>query len=336
MRRIPPLVLVLALVLGGVAASCTTGGSGNELTIYSGRSEDLVQPLITQFEEETGIDVTVRYADSADLAATLVEEGDGSPADVFFAQDPASLGTVALEGLFGPIPSDLMERVAPRFSDPEARWVGVSGRSRVVVYDSERLDPADLPQTEDGFADPSWAGRVAIAPTNGSFLAFVSAKILLEGEDATRAWLEAMKANQSPTFANNASIVTAVNDGQVETGLVNHYYLLRALDEDPSATGRNWFFPSPSAGSLVMPAGVGILGSTDHTDEAERFVDFLLGEAAQSFFATETFEYPLVSGIEADDQLPPLDSLVTPDLDLSLLATTLDLATDLVAEVGLL
>jgi iron(III) transport system substrate-binding protein len=325
------VVLSVALLL----PSCSSG-DGASLTVYSGRSEDLVQPLIDRFEDATGIDVTVRYADSADLAATILEEGDGSPADVFFAQDPASLGTVALADLFATLPPDLVEAVPARFSDPDARWVGVSGRSRVIVYDSSRIGPEDLPATEDGFVDPAWAGRVGIAPTNGSFLAFVSAKILLDGEERTRSWLEAMKANQSPTFPNNSSIVTAVNDGQVEAGLVNHYYLLRALAEDPDATGRNQFLSMASAGSLVMPAGVGILESADNAEQARRFVQFLLDEDAQTYFATETFEYPLVAGIPAYGQLPPLDSLTTPDLDLSLLATTLDRATDLVAEAGLL
>ena len=178
--------------------------------------------------------------------------------------------------------------------------------------------------------------RSPLAPSNGSFLAFVAAKILIDGEDATRAWLEGMEANQSPTFPNNSSIVTAVNDGQVPTGLVNHYYLLRALAENPDLPGVNFFFPTPTAGSLVMPAGAGILASSDSSDEAERFIAFLVDEEAQTYFADETFEYPLVAGVAANPQLPPLDSLSTPDLDLSLLATTLDLATDLVAGAGLL
>ena len=331
MRR---LVIVLAVV-ALLAAACSSNDE-RSLTVYSGRSEELVQPLIDQFEEETGISVTVRYAGSADLAATILEEGDGSPADVFFAQDPASLGSVALEGLFTTLDDDVLSLVPPQFSDTNGQWVGVSGRSRVVVYDSTKVDPADLPETEDGFTDAVWQGRVGIAPTNGSFLAFVAAKILLDGEDATLAWLEGMAANQSPTFPKNSAIVTAVNDGQVETGLVNHYYLLRALAEDPNVVGRNHFFSVATAGSLVMPAGAGILASSGNTDEAQEFVSFLLSQSSQEYFATETFEYPLIPGVSADERLPAIDTLATPDVDLSLLATTLDTATDLVARAGLL
>ncbi len=326
--------LLVAIAL--IATACSSGSGDASLTVYSGRAEDLVQPLIDRFVEETGIEVTMRYDDSANLAATILAEGSGSPADVFFAQDPASLGTVALDDLFIVLPDEVRSLVAERFSDADGTWIGVSGRSRVVIYDTGLLDPSDLPPTEDGFTDPEWAGRVAIAPTNGSFLAFVAAKILLDGEDATRSWLEGMVANGSPTFPNNSAIVEATNGGQVEAGLVNHYYQLRTLAEDPGAPGANHFFGVASAGSIVMPAGVGILASSGEQDAARRFVEFLLSEESQVYFANETFEYPLIGGVPAADVLPPLDSLVTPDLDLSLLATTLDLATDLVAEAGLL
>jgi len=330
------LLTALALLLALVATACSANSTTDSLTVYSGRSEDLVQPLIDRFVEETGIDVAVRYAGSADLAATILEEGDTSPADVFFAQDPASLGTIALAGLFTELPSSVTSQVPKRFSDTNNQWVGTSGRARVVVYDSERVEPGDLPETEDGFTDPEWADRTGIAPTNGSFLAFVSAKILTDGEDATLAWLKGMAANSAPTYPKNSPIVAAVNAGEIETGLVNHYYLLRALAENPDEVGRNFFFTVPTAGSLVMPAGAGILRSSDSQEAAQEFVQFMLSIEAQTFFADETFEYPLVPGVPANELLPPIDSIPTPDIDLSDLATVLDLATDLVAEAGLI
>ena len=331
MRRFFALLAAIAMV----AAACSSSDDAT-LTVYSGRSEELIQPLIDQFEEDTGISVTVRYAGSADLAATILEEGSSSPADVFLAQDPASLGSVALANLLRPLPEETIATVPDRFSDPDGLWVGVSGRARVVVYDSGVVSESELPETEDGFTQSAWRGRVGIAPTNGSFLAFVAAKILLDGSDATLAWLEGMAANESPTFPKNSAIVTAVNDGQVDTGLVNHYYLLRALAEDPDVPGRNSFFDVATAGSIVMPSGAGILASSEQTDAAERFIEFLLADASQRYFSEETFEYPLVPGIPADDRLPAIESIPTPDLDLSLLATTLDEATDLVARAGLL
>ena len=329
------VALGLAVIL--TTAACTSAsGDSDSITLYSGRSEDLVQPLIDQFSETTGIAVRVKYAGSADLAATITEEGENSPADVFFAQDPASLGTVALAGLFEELPDDLLSAVPTRFSDTGGTWVGTSGRARVIVYDGSVVSPSELPATEDGFTDPSWKGLVGIAPTNGSFLSFVAAKILTDGEQPTLAWLEGMAANNSPTYPKNSPIVAAVNDGQIPVGLVNHYYLLRTLAEDPDLPGANHFFEVATAGGLVMPAGAGILASSGSKDAAQQFIEFLLSDQAQEYFAQETFEYPLVPGIDANPLLPPIGTIPTPDVDLSDLASVLDTATDLVAQAGLL
>jgi iron(III) transport system substrate-binding protein len=332
-------IIVLTAVLVAVAlvvAACSSGDGDPSLTIYSGRSEELVAPLIDDFAEQTGIDVSVRYAESAELAATIMEEADKSPADVFFAQDPASLGSVALAGLFAELPSSALDRVPDRFSDRDGRWVGVSGRARTVVYDPTEVPAGELPATEDAFTGESWRERNAIAPTNGSFLAFVAAKILIDGEAATLEWLEGMAANNQPTFPKNSPIVAAVNDGVVDTGLVNHYYLFRLRAEQPDAIAENYFFPEATAGSLVMPAGVGVLSSSENEDAALEFIEFLLAESAQAYFATETYEYPLVPGVPPYAGLPALDTIPTPAIDLSDLAGALDTATDLVARAGLL
>lgn len=336
-QRFPRRTLIFVAALSLASLSCADDGdSDGTLTIYSGRSEELVGELIDQFEADTGIDVEVRYASSTDLAATLREEGTNSPADVFFAQDPASLGAVAAAGLFEELPGDLLALVPAQFSDRDGLWIGVSGRSRVVVYDSTRVSASDLPDSVDGFTDPNWRGRLAIAPSNGSFLAFVAAMILERGEDATRDWLEAIAANNPQTFSGNAPIVAAANDGTVEVGLVNHYYLLQLRAELGETNAANHFFTMAGPGSLVMPAGVGVLATTRHGEAARRFVEFLLSETAQEYFVTETFEYPVIEGVSPDPSLPPLTSLAQPDIDLSDLAAALDRATDLVAEAGLL
>lgn len=329
--------LFITFVAAAIFATGCGGSDGETLTIYSGRSEELIAPLIEQFEAQTDVDVAVRYGDSAELAATILTEGGNSPADVFFAQDPASLGVVALDGLFQTLGSDITVLVPGEFSADDSAWVGVSGRARVVVYDTGLIDPTELPATEDGFTDPAWAGRIAIAPTNGSFLAFVAAKILLDGEAATLEWLRGMAANQAPTYPKNSVIVAAVDDGEVEAGLVNHYYLFRRIDElGDSVVAANHFLTGAGAGSLVMPAGAGILDTSDNKGEAEDFIRFLLSEQAQSYFAESTFEYPLSAGVAANPGLPELSSLRPPTISLSELAKTLDRATDLVAEAGLL
>jgi iron(III) transport system substrate-binding protein len=329
-------IITIAVVAALVGTACSGDDGATTLTVYSGRSEELVGPLFEQFTAETGIGLEVRYAGSTDLAATIREEGDRSPADVFLAQDPASLGAVAIAGLFDPLPELLVDEVDPRFSDRERRWVGVSGRARVVVYDATRLSESDLPDDVTGFTDAAWQGRVAIAPGNGSFLAFVAAMVVMEGEEATRAWLEGMAANQPVRFEGNSPIVAAVDQGEIEVGLVNHDYLLRLIAEQGSSDAANHFLASGGPGSLVMPSGAGILASSDETDAAKRFIEFLLGSEAQRYFAEQTFEYPLAAGVAPATGLPPLETLGAPDLDLSALAAALDVATDLVAEAGLL
>ena len=255
---------------------------------------------------------------------------------MFFAQDPASLGAVAQAGLLTRLDDALLEQVPSRFSDTDGEWVGLSGRARVVVYDTTRVAAAELPATEDAFTAPEWEARVAIAPTNGSFLAFVAAKILLEGEAATLTWLEGMAKNNAPTYPKNSAIVAAVDGGEVDTGLANHYYLYRRIAEEGDVVAANHFLSGDSAGSLVMPAGAGILAGSEAAGASAQFIEYLLSVDAQQYFADETFEYPLVPGVDAYPDLPPLESIQTPDIDLSRLAEVLDRATDLVAEAGLL
>lgn len=330
-RRIAALTMALALV-----ATACGDDSATTLTVYSGRSQELVAPIFEQFTAETGIQLVVRYAGSTDLAATLREEGDSSPADVFFAQDPASLGAVAEAGLLRPLPDTILGRVPERFSDRDGRWVGTSGRARVVVYDSTRLSPGDLPDDIEGFTAPEWSRRLGIAPSNGSFLAFVAAMIVMNGEDATRDWLDGIAANRPAKYPKNSPIVAAVDDGEIEAGLVNHYYLLRLQAAEGETAAANHFLADGGPGSLVMPAGAGIIAGSDDVAAAEQFIEFLLTDESQEYFATETFEYPLVPSVSPVAGLPPLESLGAPDLDLSALAGALDRATDLVAKAGLL
>ncbi|MBU1226812.1 MAG: iron ABC transporter substrate-binding protein [Actinobacteria bacterium] len=332
--RMRTRILLVAVTVALLATACGDPDA-TTLTVYSGRSQALVQPLFDRFIAETGIRLEVRYAESVDLAATLAEEGGNSPADVFFAADPASLGAVAAAGLLQPLPERILALVPDRFSDRDGFWVGTSGRSRSVVYDTSVVDPADLPSSLDGFTDPRWRGRLAIAPTNASFVASVAAMILLDGEDATRAWLQGIAANQPLAYPKNSVIVAAVNDGEAQAGLVNHYYLLQLQAEQGETIAANHFL-SGGAGALIMPAGAGILATTDDEAAAERFVEFLLADSAQRFFADTVFEFPMVAGIDPNRVLPALSDLSPPDLDLSDLAEVLDLATDLIAEAGLL
>ena len=330
--------VVLAALLA-LAAGCGGGddeGSGGTLTVYSGREEELVEPLFDRFEEETGIDVEVRYGDSAELAATIAEEGDNTPADVFFAQDPGSLGAVEGQGRFTELPDSILDRVDERFRDPDGHWTGTSGRVRVIAYNTEELTEDELPDSVLDLTDPMWKGKLGIAPTNASFQAFVSSMVLTRGEEATREWLEGLKANEPKLYDGNSPVVEAVAAGEILAGLVNHYYLYLVKEETPDAPVANHFLPGEDPGALVSVAGAGVIEGSDQEDEARRFVEFLLSDPSQRFYVDEAeeAEYPLVDGIAPKEGLPPLDQLRGPQIDLDDLGPQLEKTLELLNEVG--
>lgn len=308
-----------------------------QFTLYSGRDEELVQPLIDQFTQETGIVVEVRYGNTAELGALLLEEGDASPAHVFLSQDAGALGALSRAGLFTTLPDDITEAVPAGFTSTDGSWVGITGRARVVVYDGEQLSADELPDTIDGYVTDEWSGRLAVAPSNASFQSFVTALRVLEGEDAAAEWVQALAGNSPQIFEGNSQILTAVDGGAVEAGLINHYYWFRAASEVGAQNMRAQlkYLTAGDAGSIVNVTGAGILAGAETDADALEFVRYLVSEAAQTYFVEQTFEYPLVPGIAAPEGLPSLGSLLTPGLDLSDLD---DLATtqQLLADAGLI
>jgi iron(III) transport system substrate-binding protein len=321
---IRPVVLglagILLLAACGSGAASPSGGSGS-LTVYSGRSEGLVGPLIERFQSETGITTEVNYAGTTDLAATILEEGDASPADVFFAQDAGALGAIAAEGLLADLPAATLDQVDARFRSDDGQWVGLSGRARVVAYDTRVLEEAELPTSIEDFTDPAWKGKIGWAPSNASFQSFVTAYRVLEGDEAAKAWLEGIVANEPKVYENNDAVLAAIAAGEVEVGFINHYYLVNALAEQgESFPVRNHFLQSGDPGSLINVAGAGILTSAADPAAAQAFIDFMLSPESQRYFAEQTHEYPLVDGVEADPNLPPLADIASPDIDLSDLA----------------
>ncbi len=314
------------LVLAGCAAPAPTETgdpteptSDGVVTLYSGRDEALVQPLIDQFEAATGIEVEVRYGNTAELGALLLEEGDATPADVFFSQDAGALGALSQAGLFATLPDDIADAVPAGFTSTDGSWVGVTGRARVVFYDGERLTADQLPDTIDEYVSDQWAGRVGVAPSNASFQSFVTALRVLEGEEAAATWAQALADNDPQIFEGNTPILTAVNDGVLETGLSNHYYWFRAAAEVGAENMRAQlkFLAAGDAGSIVNVTGAGILAGSSTDADALEFVRFLVSLDAQTYFVEQTFEYPLVPGVDAPAGLPSLESLINPELDLS-------------------
>lgn len=340
--RLMTAILGIALLMAGCGDDAPAtpadpqAGGGGTVTVYSGREEEFVGPLFEQFETDTDITLDVRYGDSAELAATILEEGDASPADVFLSQDAGSLGAVGAEGLFSQLPSEVLDRVDERFRSAEGLWVGTSGRGRVAAYNTDALSDEDLPDSILGFTDPDWNGRIGFPPTNSSFQAFVAAMIELEGEDATRTFLEGLVANEPELYEDNGTTVRAVAAGDIEVGFVNHYYIYEVAAEDGEIPVANHFFTDGDPGALVNSAGAGILVTSANPEGAQTLIDYLTGEEGQTYFSTETWEYPVVAGYEPSVDLVPLDEIESPDIDLSDLGGTIEPALDLLAEVGLL
>ena len=323
-KWLAPLTLAVAGVLTlSACAAPAPSDSAESITIYSGRSEELIEDLLTTFTEETGIEIEVRYGDSAELAAQILEEGDNIRADVYFGQDAGALGALANEGVTKTLPTDITDLVATEYKSVNGQWVGVSGRGRVFVYDPAKV--SQIPTSYKDLMDPSWKGRIGIAPTNASFQAFITAIRVLEGEQAAIDFLNAMKEN-GVLFEKNSIILQAVQDGIVDAGLVNHYYwweLAAEIGEENMKPEIAWF-KDGDTGNLINVAGVAVLSDNP---SAMVFAKWLLGETAQNYFVERTREYSL-TGVPEVAGLKPLKDIKAPTIDLSdldSLAETLEL-----------
>ena len=335
-KTVAALSTLLLLALLTSVGATTAPAQSSSLTIYSGREQALVKPIMDRFTRATGIELNIRYASSTALATALVEEGRNSPADVYWSQEPGTLGLVGARGLLARLPQATVGKVPSRFSTPSRRWVGTSGRSRVLVYNTNELQTSELPASVWGLTNATWKGKIGIAPTNASFQAYLGAKINLFGEERVRAWLEGLKANDVRFYPNNTTVVQAVGRGDVEVGLVNHYYLYNLLAENPSLPVRNHWFRDGDPGNLVLAAGVGIVASSQKQAVAQRFVDFLLSKTGQRLIARGpgAAEYPLVKGVSRRPGLRPLTSIKGPKYNLGRLSADLAPAVRLLIEEG--
>jgi iron(III) transport system substrate-binding protein len=311
-----PAVAALVLILVG----CNQRKEG-DLVIYSGRSETLVDPILDRFEREVGGNVAVRYGDTAQLAVALTEEGVRTRADLYWGQDAGSLGALHADGLLAAVPDSILQRVPERYRNEAGTWIATSGRARTLAYSSSRIDPAALPAGILELADRTYRGRVGWAPTNGSFQSHITAIRKLIGDDRTRAWLVAMRENGTKSYRNNTAILQAIADGEIDFGLPNHYYLYRFKSEDAAFPVEQTFFAPGDAGNLINVAGIGVLKQSGRQQEAFRVLSYLLSEDAQRYFTDQTFEYPVIDGIEAGVRFQEVERLreLAPPLDLDAL-----------------
>ncbi|WAU78740.1 iron ABC transporter substrate-binding protein [Streptomyces sp. Qhu-G9] len=329
MRR-PSVRRMTALVTAGLLlpalAACGSDdkdggddGAGSSLVIYSGRNEKLVKPLLDKLEKAVGTEVEVRYGDSAELAAQILEEGDRTKAGLFFSQDAGALGALSKEGMLQKLPAATLDQVDEVYRGSDGDWVGLSGRVRVIAYNPDKVTEDEVPDSVFDVVKPEWKGKVGFAPTNASFQAFVTGMRVLKGDDTTRQWLEDLKANGAKTYAHNLATLDAVEAGEVSLGLVNHYYWYERVAEkgEDKVNSKLHFLPGKDPGALINVAGAGILKDSGQSETAQKAVDYLLSKDAQTYFADTTKEYPLAAGVTSTvEGLPPFESLQSPDIDL--------------------
>ena len=331
-------LLIAALISGLVTFSLLNSDQSSdqvrEITIYSGRSEEFIAPFLDNWERQSGVKLNVRYGDSAELAAQILEEGENSPADLFLSQDAGSLGAVSVAGLFAKLPETVGSAIEGKYVASDRTWVGVTGRVRVLAYRPGAIEV--LPKSISDLSNAAYKGKIGIAPSNASFQAFVTALINEKGAKFAEDWLRGLKSNDAQIYLKNSAIVEAIDKGEINLGLVNHYYIW----EVSQALGReievaNGFFAPGDIGNLVNVSGVGILATSEKQEAAQQLINFLTSKPIQNLFVTDTHEYSLIPGSKAPESLPELISIGTPLVDLSSLKD-IQRTQDLLTKVGLL
>ncbi|WP_193598704.1 iron ABC transporter substrate-binding protein [Microbacterium sp. YJN-G] len=335
------VALLASLASIAAVTACAPAGEGgaadaDALIIYNAQHEQLTEEWTAVFTEETGIEVVLRNGGDSELGSQLVQEGDASPADVFLTENSPAMSLVEQAGLLAPVDDATLEVVPQQFRPSSGAWTGIAARDTVLVYNPDLISEDELPDSIMQLQDPQWKGKWGAAPGGADFQAIVSAILATEGEEAAAAWLAGMQEN-AEKYRNNIVTMKAVNDGEVPMGIIYHYYWYRDQADTKESSGNTALhrFAAGDPGAFVSISGGGVLASSDHPEEAQQFLSWLVGESGQTILGEGySYEYPVASGIPPRSPLPPLESLGAPEIDPSVLngPTVIDLMT----EAGLL
>ncbi len=337
-RRSAAALATTTLALALAACGGSTGGTAEAepLTVYNAQHDDLVEAMLQGFTEETGIEVELRAGDDAEMANQLVAEGAASPADVFLTENSPSIDLVADRGLLAPVDAATLAQVPERYNPSSGEWVGIAARSTVLAYAPDRVPESELPASLMDLASPAWQGRVGFPPGGADFQAIVSAVLELEGADATREWLTGMARN-GQIYPGNGAVMKAVDDGEIDAGVIYHYYWYK----DQAESGENsdnvslHYFGNQDPGAFVSVSGAGVLASSDQPEQAQQLLAYITGEQAQQRAAGSTaMEYVVGNGVDSAPALRPLAELDAPEIDPSSLNGAQVI--ELMQEVGLL
>ncbi len=327
-----PLVAVLAAPM---LTSCSN--DSDKLVIYNAQHAELIEPIAKDFTEKTGIEVEVRDGSDLEMANQLVTEGKASPADVFLTENSPAMSLVQSDGLFQPLEQQTLDNIPAQYRPDDNSWTGFSARSTVMVYNTDKVSKDELPTSLTDLADPEWKGRISFSPTGADFQAIVAGYLALEGEDATKQWLEGLKANGT-VYDGNDVVLESVNSGQTDAGIIYHYYWYRDQEEsgENSDNTQLHFFKNQDPGAFLSLSGAGVLANGDHNADAQKFVEYLTSvEGQQAIADSYALEYPLNPEVDLDRAgVPPLSSLEPPDVTVSELDS--QKVVQLMTEVGFL
>lgn len=313
----------LALLSSSLFLSTQSVAADNSegIVVYNAQHENLVKSWVDGFTKETGIKVTLRNGDDSELGNQLVQEGSASPADVFLTENSPSMVLVDNANLFAPLDAETLKQVPAEYRPAHGRWIGIAARSTVFVYNPAKLSEQQLPKSLMDLAKPEWKGRWAASPSGADLQAIVSAMLALKGEKATLEWLKAMKAN-FVAFKGNSTVMKAVNAGQIDGGVIYHYY--RFVDQ--SKTGENskntklYYFKHQDPGAFVSLSGGGVLASSKHKAQAQAFIKYITGKEGQESLRTNNaFEYAVGVNAASNPKLVPLNDLDAPKVEPSTL-----------------
>lgn len=342
------LVVAIVLAACGSTASTTTAdpsASSNTndvsqtLVIYSGRSEALINPIITAFNEvHPDITVVLKSGKNNELAAAILEERNNPQADVFISTDMLSHINLSGEGALAAAPIAAAASVPDDLKAADGTWTSVTARARVIMYNTDMVSADEAPTSIFDLSDPKWKGKIAAAnSTNGAMQAQVAGMYRLLGADATSEWLNGLVANNVTFFGGHTDVRKAVGAGEFAIGLVNHYYYelqKREANDNKVAV----VYPDQADGQIgafINTTAVGIVQGAPHRDNAQLFAEFLFEPETQRLFAELNYEYPLIAGVSTAADVLPRDQFRAVDIDMQAVASDVPQAVQLIQGAGI-
>ncbi|MFE3025708.1 iron ABC transporter substrate-binding protein [Nocardia tengchongensis] len=328
--------LAAIAVLGATTACSGSSDGDNEIVVYNAQHESLTKEWIDAFTKDTGIKVTIRNGGDTDLGNQIVAEGKNAKADVFITENSPAMALVENAGLFADVDKDTLAQVPEQFRPSTGKWTGIAARSTVFVYNTAKLPADQLPKSLLDLAQPQWKGRWSGAASGADFQAIVAALLAQKGEEATLSWLKGMKEN-AVISQNNTTVMKGVNSGQFDGGVIYHYYWFKdqAKTKENSKNTQLFYFKNQDPGAFVSISGGGVLKSSKHQNDAQKFLNYITSKQGQAVLRDgDSMEYPVASDVAANPALPPLASLDAPKIDPSKLDSKK--VTQLMTQAGLL